>query len=379
VSGYDYHGRRSRLRDAMATAGVDAYVVSTPTDLLYTTGFDGIAALGPNPFVGGASAALIITAGDAVLCLPQQDTATLPADDNGLDVVAYPTFLELSPLHPRRLFASTFGQLAQQTLRGARVAYQPESLPVLLADELARVEPDAALRDWGDGVASVRMRKEPAEIDALRRSVAVCDAAQAVVAEMAAPGVPETAILEAISSCVGRLAGGEVPLIHEVTSGPRSGRIGFSASDRELEAGDLLLTDIAPRVNRYWGDSCATRAIGDVNEKKTRMLQVVREALELGTDAVRPGARTSEVDRMMREHVGATFPAYHNSGGHGVGLDYHEAPRLVPGEQIVLEESMIIALEPGIYLPDEAGIRLEHLVLVTPQGCEVLSGHLAAH
>lgn len=379
LAAHGYGDRRTRVRESLDEWSVDAYLVTTPADLHYLTGFAGTTSLGPNPFTGGASAALLVTAESAVLCLPQQDIGALPHNGQAPDLAAYPTFLELSPLYPRRLFTAALVELFERESLGTRrLGYQAESLPVALADALAQTFPALERRELGHAIGLLRMRKEPSEIAAIRRSVGICDAAQAAVREKAAPGVIEFEILDAIRETVELLAGDEGPLIHEVTSGPRSGRIGFSASERALRDGDLLLTDIAPQVDGYWGDSCATRAIGEVDREKTRMLRVVSEALAAGTDAVRPGIKTSEVDRLMREHVGAQFPAYHNSGGHGVGLAYHEPPRLVPGEKIPLDEGMVIAMEPGIYLPDIAGVRLEHLVLVTADGCEVLSQHLLA-
>ena len=106
------------------------------------------------------------------------------------------------------------------------------------------------------------------------------------------------------------------------------------------------------------------------------MLAVIREALAKGTAAVRPGATAGAVDAIMREHVAHHFPAYDGSGGHGIGVDFHEPPRLIPGEQTPLEADMVIALEPGVYL-GHVNARLEHLVRVTPDGCEVLSRHLS--
>ena len=105
------------------------------------------------------------------------------------------------------------------------------------------------------------------------------------------------------------------------------------------------------------------------------MLDTVREALLAGTEAVRAGVATASVDAVMRERIARDYPAYTGHGGHGLGLDYHESPRLVPSEGTVLEEGMVLALEPGIYLED-ACARLEHIVRVTVDGCEVLSKHL---
>jgi Xaa-Pro dipeptidase len=368
--------RRELVRDNFADWGVDAYLVTNPSDLLYLTGFDGISPLGSNPFTGGPSAALLATRESIVVCLPESD-AGLVSDDPDVQVQTYPTFLQLSPLYPRVLFREALLKIVRVSApRPAILGYQAESLPASIREELDDEGHGVRLSELGHGVGVVRMRKSEFEIASLRRSISVCDAAQAVVRKQAVAGATEKEILQAIKSTVSDLAGSDVPLIHEVTSGPRSGRIGFSASERELSTGDLLLTDIAPRIDGYWGDSCATGAIGATSGERASMVRTVQEALAIGTKAVCPGVATSEVDRLMRDYVGLSFPAYHNSGGHGIGLDYHEPPRLVPSETIRLQPGMVIAMEPGIYLPDVAGVRLEHVVLVTSDGCEVLSSHL---
>lgn len=374
---HDYAARRTRVRESLRDWGIDTYLVTTPSDLRYLTGFAGTSQLGPNPFTGGPSAGLLATPDATVLCLPQQDVGALPPEDRALETAAYPTFLELSPLYPRRLFEVALLELLKALgVTDGQLGYQAVSLPAGLADAVERAFPRVRRQALDDRIGLLRMRKEASELEAIRRSVALCDAAQGIVAGMAQPGVREDAILAAIRETVERLGGGPLPLIHEVTSGPRSGRIGSSASERQLEERELVLTDIAPQLDGYWGDSCATRATGALDHERARMVRVVTEALAMGTEAVRSGIRASEVDRTMREHVGASLPAYHNAGGHGIGLDYHEPPRLVPAEELPLDEGMVIALEPGVYIPDHAGVRLEHLVLVTADGCDVLSQHL---
>ena len=95
---------------------------------------------------------------------------------------------------------------------------------------------------------------------------------------------------------------------------------------------------------------------------------MVKEALDIAINAIRPGVMAMEIDRLMRKHIG-NFPHH---GGHGVGTMYHEEPRIVPYNDMELLSNMVIALEPAIY-HDGYGIRLEHLVVVTQTGCEIMS------
>jgi Xaa-Pro dipeptidase len=158
-------------------------------------------------------------------------------------------------------------------------------------------------------------------------------------------------------------------VLADLVTGPRTADVGGSPEDRALEEGDLVLCDLVPRRSGYWGDSCSTFAIGEPSAGAQRRHHAAADALARAIDAVRPGAVAGDLDTLTR--FGLDYP--HHTG-HGLGTTYHEAPRIVPGDATVLEAGMVIALEPGSYGGGE-GVRLEQIVLVTQDGCEVLSGH----
>jgi Xaa-Pro aminopeptidase len=145
--------------------------------------------------------------------------------------------------------------------------------------------------------------------------------------------------------------------------------MGGPPTNRAIASGDLVLCDLAPRVDGTWGDSCATVAAGEPARDHIAHQRQVAQALERAIAAIRPGARAGDVDALTR--AGLDYP--HHTG-HGIGSSYHEAPRLVPGSEAILREGMVIALEPAFYA-DDFGMRLEHVVRVTADGCEDLSSH----
>lgn len=224
-------------------------------------------------------------------------------------------------------------------------------------------------------VIRLRMKKSPAEIAAIRQCVEVCDSAQLAITAYARPGMSQAEILNLARVTIDAASGATAPAVLEATYA--SAKEGWGEM-RDLREGDLLLTDIAPHVGGYWGDSCDTRFIGKPSIEGRRLMRTVEEALLRGTEAARPGITASSLDEIMRAHVGLSYPRYPGAGGHGIGLEYHELPRLIPGEEIVLEAGMVLAMEPGVYL-ESAMVRLEHLVLIVPAGCEVLSQHLGWH
>ena len=144
-----------------------------------------------------------------------------------------------------------------------------------------------------------------------------------------------------------------------------------------LAAGDPLIADIVPRRNGYWGDNCGTHFVGEPAEELKRAYGVVRETLRAGVEAVRPGLRSCDLDGMLRQAIDRQgYPVYPHHSGHGLGATYHEEPRIVPYNDMLLQPGMVIALEPGIYIPEVGGVRLEDVVLVTETGCETLTHHL---
>jgi Xaa-Pro aminopeptidase len=377
IAAGEFADRRGACAERVRALGLDALVVTSPGDLRYLVGYSGVSTLGPNPFCAGPAAALVLFAGgDATLCAGEPDLALAgtPVDSVGaLAIEQYETFGGLDPLSPRRRLSEAIGR----ALDSARiVGFQPASLPANVQPLLAEREPAMAWCDAGEVVMTLRMRKSRAELALIRRAIAVCDASQAAVAGLVREGQSQGALYDELRAIVYRAAGGSVPCILEASLGPApegdpDGR------NRVVRAGDLVLTDIAPRVGAYWGDSCKTQTLQPPTDVQAAMLATVRDTLDRATDAVRPGLRVADLDTLMRDGIGRRYPTFPGGGGHGIGLDFHESPRLVPTETATIAEGMVIAMEPAIYLPD-AAVRLEHVVAVTEDGCAVLSGHLRA-
>lgn len=369
--------RRAALSARLDELGLAAAVVTDPRDLAYLTGFGGATALGPSPFCGPVTCAYVMAAGGSgALVVPQPEDVQPEVLRARVPVRSFATFTDLTPLRPRaRLGRAALEALADLGIAARhRIGHQAGSMPVAVA-EVLRAGRAGGLVDVDVEVGLLRMRKSATELDAIRRSVAVCDAAQAAVTAAMAPGVTRAQLVAVARTCVDAGAGAGAALVLEVAYG---GGADGGGDERALADGDLLLSDIAPCVDGYWGDSCDTRFVGEPSPRHRDAMTTVREALEVGTQAVRPGVTAGAVDAAMRAHVARWFPEYTGAGGHGVGLDYHESPRIIPFEATALEEDMVLALEPGVYL-DDAAVRLEHLVRVRADGCEVLSGHLGGH
>lgn len=375
VGSVEYEERRWRLAARLRRLNIDAVVVGDWRDLEYLTGSSAMTDLGPNPLAGVLAAVAVIDQdANATLLVPEPDHLYLSPKDPAVAVVAYPTFSEESEVRPRARSADAITRHLRSLRTGGapKLGYGGSGLSAGVVDRLRTLVHPEALLDVDRELSALRMRKSAGEIAKLRESIALCDAAQAAVHRAAAEGSTYETLCQVVRDAVTRQVGTTPPMLLEVSWGANHGT---ESRARPLREGDLLLTDIAPRLGDYWGDSCDTRPIGGTTPSRRRVLEAVREALLAGTEAVRAGVPAASVDVAMRECIAREYPVYTGHGGHGLGLDYHESPRLVPSESAILDEDMVIALEPGIYLED-ACARLEHIVRVTADGCEVLSKHL---
>ena len=214
--------------------------------------------------------------------------------------------------------------------------------------------------------------KDDDEVEAIRAAIAVCDAGQAAARAAAESGMTELDLWAAVRAAIDGAAGGRAALLADLVSGPRTAEIGGPPSTRELRPGDPVLCDLVPRPAAYWGDSCATFVVdGEGSPGLREAHRRSREALSRAVELVRPGARAGDIDAAIRS--GLDYP--HHTG-HGLGTGYHEEPRIVPGSDTILEPGMVVALEPGVYDEDAGeGVRVEQIVVVTDDGCEVLSSH----
>lgn len=308
---------------------------------------------GPSPF---ALSAIAVLGSDGVPVLVVSEDEADDVAATGCAVVSYPGF-GTGPIDPVRAAARALAEV----LEGRSVAIDAGTLPASLAAGLDWV-------DVGEELTRARAVKDPDEVESIRAAIAVCDAGQSAARANAAAGISELDLWAHVRAAMESAAGTRLPVLADLVSGERTADVGGSPGPRRLGDGDLVLCDLVPRVAGYWGDSCATLAIGEPPRAAREAHERAVAVLEDVVAAIRPGVTAGELDALARSHL--SFP--HHTG-HGLGTGWHEEPRLVPGATTVLEEGMVIAVEPGTY--DGVGVRVEQVVLVTAVGCEVLSGH----
>ncbi|MDT5192238.1 MAG: hypothetical protein QOI28_4489, partial [Mycobacterium sp.] len=261
-------------------------------------------------------------------------------------------------------------QLVADALGGAPAATAvTDSMPALhllpLAEVLGVVPVLAT-----DVLRRLRMIKDAAEIDALRKAGAAIDRVHARVPEFLVPGRTEADVAADIAAAIVAEGHSEVAFII-VGSGPNGADPHHECSDRELRAGDVVVVDIGgPYDPGYNSDSTRTYSIGTPEPEVARRYSILQEAQRAAVATVRPGVTAEQVDAAARDVLAAAglAEAFVHRTGHGIGLSVHEEPYIVAGNDLPLQEGMAFSVEPGIYFPGEWGARIEDIVVVTGDG-----------
>lgn len=266
---------------------------------------------------------------------------------------------------------------AEKGLTGGELLVDP-TMWARFTQSLRATLPDAS---WGladDVLGPLRVHKDEAELDALRRAGEAADAAMDDVRALGADavGMTERELADHVADRLAAHGGTGVSFEVIAGSGPNGAKPHHTHGDREIRAGDPVVCDFGTRVDGYPSDQTRTVVFaGDPPGGFEEVHDVVREAQQAAVDAVEPGVTAGEVDAAARsviEDAGYGDEFVHRTG-HGVGLEVHEEPYIVADSDRELEAGMVFSIEPGVYLPGEFGVRVEDLVAVTADGCERLN------
>lgn len=358
-----------RTRKALAKAGLRQALLSSPESLGQLAGYIMPCEDWPvaDPFTA-APPLLLITAQDAVLIVPTLFIAY--ADTSEWSVIETPCYRwRGAPPDP---YAELCNTLAGLQWDDGPLGAQGRSLPARAA-EIIRAQ-GHELRWVDDLLATANRQKLPSEIDAVRNASTMADAIQTAVREMAEPGQTEAQLAALATARATTLLRRRFPVMLTLDAGPGSAAGSSIPSSRVLSAGDLVLTDASPWVDGAWSDTCSTVVVGQPTREQQRVFDEVRRALELAVSLCRPGALAGDIDRRVRDSL-SSFGShvYSHHTGHGLGSTWNESPRIIAGSKDVIEEGMVIAVEPGVYVPGWGGLRLEDVFVVGPESNEMLS------
>ncbi|MFO7985536.1 MAG: Xaa-Pro peptidase family protein [Desulfatiglandaceae bacterium] len=224
-------------------------------------------------------------------------------------------------------------------------------------------------------VEDMREIKDEAELQALADAARLISEIIGTVTANLQPGMTEKEVAYGIESLVrkGGAEGLSFPSI--VASGPNSALPHAVPTDRKLQEGEPVIVDAGVRLNGYCSDMTRTLFMGTPREEFRHIYKTVRKAQSAAIKAIKPSVLSTHVDRVARQIIQeAGYGEYFGHGlGHGVGLATHEAPKLGPRRPVLLKEGMVATVEPGIYIPERGGVRLEEMVVVTESGTQILT------
>ncbi|ONM50164.1 M24 family metallopeptidase [Nocardia donostiensis] len=221
----------------------------------------------------------------------------------------------------------------------------------------------------------LRMIKDAAEIDALRRAGAAIDRVHARMGEWLRAGRTEAEVGRDIADAIVAEGHTEAAFVI-VGAGEHGADPHHDVSDRRIEPGDVVVVDIGgPVAPGYYSDSTRTYVLGEPAPQVAERIAELERAQAAAVAAVRPGARAEDVDAAARKPLTAAGlgDAFVHRTGHGIGLSVHEEPYIVGGNQLELRPGMAFSVEPGIYFRGEWGARIEDIVVVTEDGCESMN------
>ena len=351
---FDYAARLERVRLLMAARGFDLLLLSVGADLPYFTGYRAMP-------LERLTMLVVPLDGPATLVVPGLEAPR---------VALHPEAFEVRPWEetedPAALVAGLCG-------RPGRAAVGDSTWSVFLLALQGRL-PDTAFVAASPLTRELRMRKEPDEIELLRRAGAAADRVVARLDAHPFAGKSERRLSAEISAMIVE-EGHQEAAFSIVASGPHSASPHHEAGDRALAPGDAVVLDFGGRVGGYCSDITRTFFVGEPPRRFREVFAVVLAAQEAAVAAVAPGVPAQEVDAAARRVIAeAGFgPRFVHRTGHGIGLEEHEHPYLVEGNAEPLEVGMAFSIEPGVYLPGEFGVRIEDIVVVAGAGVDRLN------
>jgi Xaa-Pro aminopeptidase len=257
-----------------------------------------------------------------------------------------------------------------------RVGFEDDHVSVRLLERLREKLPEGAEAvAAGGAVERLRRVKDEGELEAIAAAAELADEVWRWSLERGLAGRSERDVARAAEARIREL-GGDPSFPAIVAAGPNGALPHAEPGEREIGGGELVVFDMGAKLDGYCSDGTRTFATGEPGERAREVYETVRAAQAAALGAVAAGIGGEQLDGVAREKIATAGHGerFGHGLGHGVGLEVHEAPRVSPRSEDVLEANEVVTIEPGVYLPGELGVRIEDLVVVTDAGCRDLSG-----
>lgn len=345
--------RLSKLRQKLADEKLDGILISNAANRRYLSGFT------------GSAGTLIISPERAVLAT---------------DFRYYEQVERQAPQFELAKIKDKFTDLLPDLITGMdirRLGFESEDLTVALFGQYDDALPEGVeLVATSALVEELRAVKEEGELAAIQRAVALTDAAYAHIARFMQPGMTERQVAWELESFMRTHGAEQMAFEVIVASGPNGAMPHARPGERVIQAGEPVVMDLGAVVGGYCSDLTRTVVLGSADGRYREVYEIVRQAQQAAIAGIRPGMTGQQGDALAREVIAQAGyeEAFGHGLGHGVGLMVHERPRVGRlSDKDVLQPNMVFSVEPGIYLPDEFGVRIEDLVVLREDGPQALS------
>jgi Xaa-Pro aminopeptidase len=347
--------RLEKFREKMTEADIAGFLVTQPDNRRFLSGFT------------GSAGTLIITPEKQVLATDSRyyEQVRQECPDWELFEASYDFVGKMLEL------------LRELGLGGRRVGFEAGHITIAMLHAWERALEGRLVLVQTTGFAEeLRMQKDGQELDRIKQAVALADEAWAHMIVWMQPGMTEQQVAWELESYMRTHGAGAISFEPIVASGPNSAKPHARPTARVIQAGEPITMDFGCVVEGYCSDITRTVCFGDpLDDRYLTVWNTVRQAQQAATQAARAGVTGEAVDKIARDIIkDAGFGDYFGHGlGHGVGLAVHEGPRYSFTYPHEIPAGAVMTIEPGIYIPDWGGVRIEDMVLVQPDGVEVLT------
>lgn len=344
-------GRLSKVRGRLEEYQIDALLITALPSLRYLTGFR------------GTSGVALVKAEEAIFITDFRYQDQVKEEVVGLQVKV----AEDDPLLGLRDFSLV--------RKGDKIGFEAEALTVDQLQGLKDLYPEVDFIPIKGLVETLRIVKEPEEVKAIRRAAELAGVVFAEVLDYIKPGVMEREVAAEVEYRLKRRGSETIPFDTIVASGERGAMPHATAGERRICPGDLVVLDLGAVCDGYASDMTRTVVVGPPSRKQWKVYHLVVQAQRVAMDYARAGIGCAELDARARDLIAEAGygPNFGHSLGHGVGLEVHEAPRISSKSKLTLQAGMVVTIEPGVYIPGWGGIRVEDVVHITENGCEIIT------
>ena len=342
--------RVSSAREHLERLGLEALVFFGLPGIRYLTGFT------------GSDGVLVLSLEEACFLTDSRYTEQAAQETSGVMVREY------------RGKSEGVAELVREW-KVTRIGIEAEHATVALYQALGNALAGVALIPVGAELDDLRRVKDCKEVKLIAECADLASSAFLAILDEIQPGAVERDIALSLELAMKKAGADDKSFDFIVASGTRGALPHGKASTKTISDGELVTVDFGAVLQGYCSDETVTVAVGEPNARQREVYQVVKEAHDRALDAIRPGVSLKHLDSLARTFIEKKgFGKYFGHGlGHGVGLEVHEKPVVSYKSEGLVEEGMVFTVEPGIYIPNWGGVRIEDTVMVTGDGCQILT------